>query len=174
MARGQYEIEQKYRIKHPARIRSLLKTLKAKKKFSKIEYNEIYDLDGRLFNQGSVLRLRHYGGAQGLLTFKGPVLPSVYKKRIELETTVDWRKVKLIFAALGFSKRAEYTKRREEYELKGAWVTLDYLHPWGWFVEIEGMPQQIKKLSQKLGLKSQDQEGRSYLQLSLLGKKKKS
>ena len=162
-----FENEQKYRIGNPKQIRILLRSLKAKKIFSKTEFNEIFDFEQKLRNQGCLLRLRHYGSSKGVLTYKGPVLKARHKKRRETETSVDVKAAKIILESLGLQPVAAYSKKREEYRLGKNTVTLDFLPKAGWFVEIEGSDQEIRKISSKLALTDNDREERNYLTLSL-------
>lgn len=159
-----FEIEQKYRIKNPSKIRVLLRRLGAKKVHAGKEYNELYDFNGRLRAKQSILRLRKWG-KKALLTFKGRRLKSKYKKRVEIETPVDFEKTQWLLRMVGFRPIAEYRKKREEFKLGTAAVTLDHLSGHGWFVEIEGQPKSIDAAARKLGLSDKDLEPRSYLQI---------
>lgn len=136
----------------------------ARKLSGGIEKNELLDLKGYLKRKKSLLRLR-FSGNRGRLTFKGPRLRSRYKKRLEIEIPVDYKKARAIFQFLGFRPAVSYTKKREEYRLGGCLVSLDYLAKQGWFLEIEGAPGSIRKLIRGLKLQQQDQEPRSYPQL---------
>ena len=160
-----FEIEQKYRIDSPAKIRKVLKQLKARKLFSKKEFNELYDRKSELFKKGSALRLRHYGKDKALLTFKGATLRGPYKKRIEWETPVERNSTQEILRHVGFKKRAAYQKKREEYKVGKAVVTLDYLKGHGWFVEIEASPSEIRRLENQMGLKAKDREEKTYVEM---------
>ena len=92
------EIEQKYRLKSPAKVRALLKKLKAKKVLSGDESNEFYDKGDFLKKQKIALRLRRFGRGLATLTLKGPRIRSQFTKRMEIETPVDYG------AARGFLK----------------------------------------------------------------------
>ena len=160
-----YEIEQKFRIEYPQNVRWQLKALKAKKLSAGVEYDEFYDIDGKLRKQKSILRLRKTADGRGLLTFKGPRLKAKFKKRIEVQTYVDYKAVQNLLVLAGFKKRASLQKNREEFALLGAHVTLDQLKGIGWFVEIEGSNRAIHLIAKKLGLPSECREDRSYLQM---------
>lgn len=160
-----YEVEQKYRIQNPGDIRRKLKSLKARKISSGVESDEFYDEKNRLYQQRSILRLRQTAEGKGLLTFKGPRLKSRFKKRVEIQTAVDHKAAQVILQLAGFECRARLQKRREEYRLGSAHVTLDHLRGIGWFVEIEAAARQIPLIAKKLSLKSR--EDRSYLQMYL-------
>lgn len=161
------EIEQKYRIKDPAVIRRRLRSIKARKLSAGSEFNEIYDSGNALLDEGKVLRLRHHGGKEGILTFKGPRQKGRHKKRVEIESRVEAAQTKKILESLGFKKRYFYNKYREEYLVGKAHVTIDKLAGFGWFVEIEGSSRLIDALEKKLLLKPEDREPKSYLELKL-------
>ena len=161
-----FEIEQKYTIKNPARIRQVLKRFKARKLHRGHEINDLLDFKGELRKHKKVLRLRRNGNGSGLMTFKGPRMKSGrFKKRLEVETPVDFEKAQKIFELLGFNVARHYEKYREEYALGTAHVTLDRLKGFGWFVEIEASPAQIHSIAKRLGLSEKDQEDRTYLEI---------
>jgi len=161
-----YEIEQKYRIRSPEKIRQLLIKKGARKIREGREINYLYDCGTKLLSQSSVLRLRHWGGPEGMLTFKGPRMKARFKKRMELETAVHWKVTEKILLSLGYSRVAEYRKQREEYQLGSAHVALDFLKGKGWFAEIEASETQIEKLEKALGLNPSDREPRNYLEIA--------
>jgi predicted adenylyl cyclase CyaB len=161
-----FEIEQKYRISNPNKIRERLKQLKAKKIASGHEYNALYDFQGKLRAKGKVIRLRSHRKGEGVLTFKGPRMEGKYKKRIEVETPVDFEAAKKIFELMGLEVIAEYSKKREEYTIGKTHVTLDQLKGIGWFAEIEGTENHIQALEKKLGLTEKDQEHRTYVEIT--------
>ena len=162
-----FEIEQKFRVKNPAVIRKKILALKAKKVSSGSEQNQVFDLT-RLGVQG-ILRLRKTG-KKGKLTFKGPRLDGVYKKRLEVESDVDHDSMNTIFKLLKWKPFFCYEKTREEYKVGKVLITLDYLKGKGWFVEIEASAPDIKKTALKLGFNDSDREERTYLEI--LGYKK--
>ena len=162
---SKYEIEQKYRIKNPAEIRRKLQFLKAKRISCGIEHDRLYDWNGLLQSRKSILRLRRDSRGKGLLTFKGPRLKAKYKKRIEVQTPVDYSGMLKILATLGFRVVVSYKKRREEYKLGSSHITLDFLQGIGWFVEIESSPKEIQRIALRLGFSDTDREEKSYVQL---------
>jgi adenylate cyclase, class 2 len=106
--------------------------------------------DGRLQAQRSSLRVRMESG-RALLTFKGPVQPSIVKVREELETVVGDGPVLLqVLGALGFQVWFRYEKYREEYALDDVIVAVDET-PVGTFVEVEGSAHGIAATSVALG-----------------------
>ena len=93
--------------------------------------------DEMLRRRRSVLRIRMESG-KSLLTFKGPVQPSLMKLREELETVVgDGPLLLNILEELGFRVWFRYQKYREEFALEDVIVAVDET-PVGTFVEIEG------------------------------------
>jgi adenylate cyclase class 2 len=106
--------------------------------------------DEQLRRDRSVLRIRMESG-KSLVTFKGPVQPSVMKVREELETVVgDGSLLLRIFESLGFHVWFRYQKYREEYALDDVIVAIDET-PIGAYVEIEGGEQGILTTTSALG-----------------------
>ncbi|MDP3920735.1 MAG: class IV adenylate cyclase [Candidatus Omnitrophota bacterium] len=161
-----FEIEQKYRILNPKKFRTLLGRMNARKIASGLERNELFDAGRMLLGKKCVLRLRRHGSGAARLTFKGPRLKGKYKKRVETELCVDYQGMKGVLKNIGFEVTASYSKMREEYALRDAHVTIDRLAGVGWFVEIEGPTAKIAAIEKKLGLKAEDREERTYLDLS--------
>ncbi len=159
------EIEQKYRLKDPVKIRLRLAGMAAKKIASGVESNEFYDRNDFLNKQKVALRLRRFGRQSALLTLKGPRIKNNFSKRVEIETPIEYKTAKAFLDFLGCRLLRKYSKRRELYGLKGAHVTVDFLNKFGWFLEIEAAPQTIRKIEKQLGLKRADREDRSYLQM---------
>ena len=83
------EIEQKYRLKDPAKTRALLKKIGARKIASGVELNEFYDKGDFLKKQKVALRFRRFGKQPATLTLKGPRIRSRFTKRMEIETPMD-------------------------------------------------------------------------------------
>jgi adenylate cyclase class 2 len=117
--------------------------------------------DGLLRRERSALRVRTEPD-QCLLTFKGPVQPSLMKLREEIETSVDDRQLVLdIFERLGFRAWFRYEKYREEFTLSSVIVAIDET-PVGVFVELEGEEREIAALAQSLGYRPDDYVLDSY------------
>ncbi len=159
-----FEIEQKYRLKNPAALRSKIKKLGAKLLRQGFEKNELWDYQNQVRSKGAVLRLRETKKG-GLLTFKGPKLKSQFKRRVEVETSVKPHAVRKLFQKMGFRVIARYQKTREEYQLEKSHITIDYLRGHGWFSEIEASPKEIHRLERALGFTKKDREERTYLEL---------
>lgn len=160
---SKFEVEQKYRIADPSAFRKKIKALKAVKISDGAETNQVFDLRRFGIREG-ILRLRK-SGKKGKLTLKGPRLKGRFKKRVEIETEVDYAKMELIFKTLGWKPACSYAKTRVEYDTGKAHVTLDYLKGHGWFAEIEGPAKEIHALERRLGLTRKDREERTYLEI---------
>lgn len=157
------EVEQKYRLNNPVRVRGILKKMRARKIGDGPEHNEFFDKGDFFRRQKVALRLRRYGKGPAVLTVKGPRMKSKFSKRLEIETAVDYDAAKALLAFWGCQRVMHYTKRRVTYRLGRALVTLDTLPNVGKFLEIEASPKDIVRIAAKLGLKSSDREMRSYL-----------
>jgi adenylate cyclase class 2 len=97
-----------------------------------------------------VLRVRIESG-KSLLTFKGPVQPSVMKLREEFESVIGNGPLVLsILEELGFRVWFRYQKYREEFALEDVIVAVDET-PVGTFVEIEGGDRGIVDMAEALG-----------------------
>jgi len=121
-------------------------------------------VDDELRSQRCVLRVRVESG-RSLLTFKGPVQPSIVKVREELETVVgDGSLVVRILEALGLYVWFRYEKYREEFSLDDVIVALDET-PVGTFVEIEGGDRGIADVAHLLGRGPEDYLVDSYRRL---------
>lgn len=162
---GFFEVEQKYRLEDPARVRTLLKKMGARKITNAIEMNEFYDKDGFFKRQKVALRLRRFGGGPAKLTLKGPRLRSQFTKRMEVEMPVEYPVAKKVLNFLGCRVQKQYSKKRELYKLGKTIVAVDFLKKFGWFLEIEGRPSVIRRIEKKLRLTREDREERSYLQM---------
>ena len=120
--------------------------------------------DDALRARRCVLRVRVESG-KSLLTFKGPVQPSLMKVREELETVVgDGSLLVRILEELGFYVWFRYQKYREEFALDDVIVALDET-PVGTFVEVEGGDRGIAEVAHALGRGPQDYLVDSYRRL---------
>jgi len=123
--------------------------------------------DEALHVRRCVLRVRIESG-KSLLTFKGPVQPSVVKLREELETVIgDGPLVLRILEELGFRVWFRYQKYREEFALDDVIVAVDET-PVGAFVEIEGGDRGIVETAGALGRGPADYLLDSYRRLYML------
>ena len=123
--------------------------------------------DDDLRHRRCVLRVRVESG-RSLLTFKGPVQPSIMKLREELETIVgDGALLVRILEELGFRVWFRYQKYREEFACDDVLLALDET-PVGTFVEIEGGAHGIAEAAQALGRGPSDYLVDSYRTLYLI------
>jgi adenylate cyclase class 2 len=106
--------------------------------------------EGFLRERRSMLRVRRESGTS-LLTFKGPVQPSVVKLREELETVIgDGTLILRLLAELGFRVWFRYQKYREEFALEDVIIAIDET-PVGTYVELEGAERGIAAATTALG-----------------------
>jgi adenylate cyclase, class 2 len=156
------EIEVKLPCENLNDVRRKLRELGAATKAPlHFESNDLYDDEnGRLAAARHVLRLRRElplgegpGNPRAILTFKGPVrFAGGLREREERETEVSSPdEAEAILNGLGLKRRFRYEKKREEWTLRDCTVALDEI-PIGTFVEIEGEPQNIRRVVVELGL----------------------
>jgi adenylate cyclase class 2 len=130
------------------------------------ESNDLYDdAERKLSGSGRTVRVRRAAG-RAILTYKGAArFEGGARVREERETEVsDPGETDAILRALGLQRRFRYEKRREEWRRGGCLVALDET-PIGNFVEIEGSPDEIRKLIAELGLDSSEAIPYSYPEL---------
>jgi len=119
-----------------------------------LERNTLFDdADRSLARRGMLLRLRDALDTQ--LTLKAPAPPNLqssqHKARVEIEIAVsDYDATFAILTALGYSPAWRYEKYRESFRLDQVIVALDHT-PIGDFVEIEGPPDAIRPVAERLG-----------------------
>ena len=127
--------------------------------------DQLFDTpDGRLGRAGTALRVRR-DHDRAVLTVKGPVLPGPVKSREELETSIgDARIAEAMLATLGFVPYFRAQKYREEYVIGATHLMVDDA-PLGVFVEVEGTPEEIGRVSALLGRTPADYRLESYMGL---------
>jgi adenylate cyclase class 2 len=127
--------------------------------------DRLFDTEQQHLRQaGTALRVRR-DGTRAILTFKGPAQPAHIKSREEIETGVgDAEVAEAILHGLGFRCWFRSQKRREEYRLGKALVTIDDT-PIGVFVEIEAAPDDIDRVATQLGRSRADYRLESYPRL---------
>jgi adenylate cyclase class 2 len=114
--------------------------------------------DGRLRAARSLLRIRAVED-DAWVTFKGPPEDSaLFKIREELETRVESARIALeVFERLGMRSWFRYQKYRSEYRVQrgspgGGAVQLAYDEtPIGVYTELEGSPEDIRRVAGMLG-----------------------
>ncbi len=167
------EIEAKLRVEDLRVIRQQLEAVGGQFVGRYEEDNRIFDAsDGWLRSAGCGLRIRAVKTLAGelapaTLTYKGPAMGSAFKRREEIETTVDDSSAAgEILMKLGFVETMSYRKTRERWSLDGCHVELDDVPLLGTFVEIEGGNERvIDTVRGKLGLGDVDHESRSYVRM---------
>lgn len=116
--------------------------------------------------QGIVVRLRQDQRAR--LTYKEPPQTGGDEdilSRFEAEVEVsDFDTMALILQKLGYSPAMTYEKYRTTYHLHDTEVVLDEM-PYGSFVEIEGVPDAIRRVIPLLGLENARRHKSNYVQL---------
>jgi len=162
------EREIKLRFDNPDEARTRILALGATPLHGRrLQEDCLLDADDELLRrQRSVLRVRNEGG-KSLLTFKGPVQPSLMKLREECETVVaDGDMLLTILQQLGFHVWFRYEKYREEFSAHDAVIAIDET-PVGTFVEIEGGETAIHETAAALGRSPADYITDSYRLLFL-------
>jgi len=160
------EIEIKLRL--PGKLGKIRRRLQAvgfrMTKRRALESNILFDNAKRtLRKHGKLIRVRITTG-RGVLTYKGPAVPSKYKKRPELEIDLpNGASIQAIFTHMGYRPVFRYEKFRSEYanSSSAGKVLLDET-PIGNFVEIEGSPRWIDHTARLLGFSAKDYITRSY------------
>ncbi len=147
------EIEVKYHLGDINALRQRLIDLGASSAGRVFEKNiRFEDAADSLIAAGALLRLRQ--DDHNTLTYKqAPAQKDdQFKVYREIETGVtDFEATRSILAALGFSPRQIYEKYRETFTLNETAICLDTM-PYGDFVEIEGEKDNIRELTDRLGL----------------------
>ena len=147
------EIEVKFFLEDIETIRERLIQSGADSNGRNFERNICFDNeDDGLFLSDSLLRLRKDDRAT--LTYKA--IPDAgdpeFKVLKELEVEVsDFETMLNILCALGFHQLQSYEKYRETFTIGDAKLCLDQM-PFGNFIEIEGGKDDIRNLSQQIGM----------------------
>jgi adenylate cyclase class 2 len=142
------EIEAKLRVASHTSIRAKLKTLGAEY-LSDQQQEDVYydDTQTNLMHADKALRVRIQKTDQGqqfYVTYKGPKQANNFKKRREIEFTVeDAQTAQQFLAALGYQPKLTIKKSRQVWRYKDCLVGLDHLAELGFFVEIEGPDSQL-------------------------------
>ncbi|MFC6644414.1 class IV adenylate cyclase [Granulicella cerasi] len=139
------------------------------------ESNTLYDTaDRQLRQRTELVRIRQYG-ERWTLTHKR--LPehndptARFKTRVETETTVsDGEALAEVFTRMGYGPVFRYEKFRTEWDLEGGHLVLDET-PIGVWAELEGQPEWIDAMLEKLGVDPATSSTASYGALFLEWKK---
>jgi adenylate cyclase class 2 len=183
------EVEIKFKIESIPQLKEKLKMSGFQEVTGRThEMNTLYDLPGRqLRRRGALLRIRKYG-SKWTVTYKdrSTVGSGHHKIRREIETAVkDGPALTDILEALGFKPGFAYEKFRSEWRDSppgqeggngeapklGGHVVIDET-PIGDFGEIEGPPDWIDAVAQRLGIDRSQYVTASYAELFLQWRKK--
>jgi len=153
------EIEAKFRLPDPEKIQQALRAAGATPVEDLLELNAYFDTpDAALRRRGCGLRVRTErrpdGHARTVMTCKGPRRAGELKIRQEDELTVDSPAAAEAFlAGLGYRRTVSFQKRRRNYRLGQAVISLDELPELGRFLEIEAPDEQtVQRVRRQLGL----------------------
>lgn len=160
------EIECKIKISDRKEVAALLVKLGAQDYGDKHEKNWVFDTENSDLREcNKLLRIRSYD--KNILTFKGPVEESLFKKREEIECELDsLENMRKILDGLGYREVWFYEKMRHKFSLDGCEIVLDKIPELGDFLEIEAPCEEvINSILAKLGISAQMHINESYLQL---------
>ena len=156
------EIEIKFVVDDPSAMRAALEREGAISQGMREESNIRLDDPSRsLSARDVVLRLRRITSAQGvehILTVKAPLSGGdpAFSMRREVEVMVgDAQAALAALAMLGYTPYWRYEKRRETFVWGAVEAALDEM-PYGWFLELEGPPPDIRELAARLGLRLEE------------------
>jgi adenylate cyclase class 2 len=136
-----YEVELKVRADREA-VRECLADTEATLVDTVVQKDSYYDAPDRDFAEtDEALRIRSErddGAETTRLTYKGPLVDSESKTRMEAETAVDDADALAdILDGLGYEPAATVRKERSRFAYRGYTVTLDSVDGLGEFVEVE-------------------------------------
>ena len=160
------ENEVKFKVKEVKKISQRLVNIRAKQypKARQIDYS--FDTpDSFLSRQGKLLRLRKTEDA-AVLTLKGPIIASRFKKRAETNIELDdFKTVFSLLRQIGFLGSFSKEKIRQRFSYKDIGAYLDKLPFIGYYLEIEGKDRDILNFIERLGLDRSEAIKESYAQL---------
>jgi adenylate cyclase class 2 len=166
------EIELKFTVTDVQALRLAAETLGFRLLTERtFESNVLYDTaDRQLRSHRQILRVRHYG-ARCTVTHKrqaaGDEGDLRYKTRIETESAVgDGDALAEIFTQLGYGPVFRYEKFRTEWTMEGSHMVLDET-PIGVWAELEGPPEWIDAMLEKLAIAPELRTTESYGKLFL-------
>ncbi len=159
------EVEIKFLIHNLEGLRQRLREIGFREETPRThELNTLYDHLGRLRSRGEVLRIRKYGDIWKV-THKTKGTAGRHKTRNELETKVaDGETLDGILKAIGYEPRFVYEKFRSEWTDGEGHVVLDET-PIGDVGEIEGTPEWIDRIAERLSIGESDYINKSYAEL---------
>lgn len=160
------EIELKFAVDDVERFRAKVQSLGLKLVMPRtFEANTLYDTPERdLRVRRQVLRLREYAG-RAVVTHKRVASNDAdarYKVRIETESGVeDPAALAEIFTQLGYKPVFRYEKYRTEWDGGAGHIFLDET-PIGVYAELEGPPEWIEEMRERLGVRPEQCTIESY------------
>lgn len=160
------ETEIKFEIEDVNALEASLREIGFRQKTkSTLEVNTLYDLpSGELRAKAEVLRVRRYGDIWKI-THKTKGSAARHKVRAESETKVDdGEQMDAILRALGFLPTFVYEKYRSEWSDGKGEVVVDRT-PIGNIGEIEGEPDWIDRIADRLEISEESYITKSYVGL---------
>ncbi len=160
------ENEVKFKVKEVKKISDLLGKVGAKQYPKTIQVDYSFDTpDGLLSRQGKLLCLRKTQH-NAVLTLKGPIVNSRFKKREEMNIELDdFKRTFSLLNQIGLIASFDKEKIRRGFKCKNTEVYLDKLPFIGYYLEIEGKDKDILSLIGQLGLDISGAIKESYSQL---------
>jgi adenylate cyclase class 2 len=150
------ETEYKFKIEDVNKIKSYLTTMVAPTYERQYQKNVMFDNSQELMQKtNGRVRVRQLGDTgRKALTYKKPLSSKNGAKR-EVEHEIEFLdlhgNIENILKAMGFLPTSSYERYRTEWRINNVLVALDE-YPFANFLEIEGKPQDIQAMAQKLKL----------------------
>lgn len=161
------EVETKFKLDSPDKIRKALKKLGAKF-ISKTKEKDAYYKNPKAKNQKETIRLRTTG-KDAIFAIKLPVgedKKGKYKIREELEIDVKNSKLfDIMIKNVGFKLDFRKEKFRETYKWKDAVIAIDKLPFLGYYLEVEASKSVIKKITKLLNLDMNKASSLTYMDI---------
>jgi adenylate cyclase class 2 len=164
---GAIETEIKFRVADIAGLEAKLSSIGFHRDTPRsFESNTLYDTpDRKLRVKRELVRIRQYAG-HWLLTHKripdSGIGEDRHKHRVETETELsNGDALAEVFASIGFVPVFRYEKWRAEWSDNAGHCVIDET-PLGIFAELEGAPDWIDSVAQKLGIEPEDRMTLSY------------
>jgi len=161
------EIETKFKISSPDKLKKKLKKIDAKIIYKAYEKDTYY----KNIPSGSsptVVRLRSTG-KDGVFTLKYRAKrkeSKTYKIRDEFEINVqDTKAFDRLLRQLGFAVLFKKEKRRKIYKWKEGKICIDKLPFIGFYLEIEAPKKRIKEIANRLNLDMKDATSDTYMDI---------
>lgn len=147
------EVEVKFHLKHPEKMRQQLVELEAVAHPRVFETNMRFeDSEYNLKANHQLLRLRQADKCRLTYKCKPPRTQSQCKVYREVEVEVsDFRAMRAILDEIGYHPVQTYEKWRQTFHWNEVELCLDTM-PYGVFLEIEGLESKIKKAARRLRL----------------------